>query len=172
MRTLTSIHGCGTNLAHMAHTYTAIEGPPGVFPDDSFIKWQLSTEHPSYSHRAFNVICPPRGRRLKVELSREAEGRRLYGDSNSCARGDRTPATGMAGLLSRPAPSTSSEKCRCRVFWETVRRSVSCWTNRAWSRPRLMLSQLLQSKQQNGAHGECAPPSRRLLDALSRDEDA
>jgi hypothetical protein len=62
----------------------------------------------------------------QVELSREAEGRRLYGDSNSCCRRDRTPATGMAGLLSRPAPGTSSENWRGRVIWEALRRSAGC----------------------------------------------
>ena len=58
------------------------------------------------------------------QLSREAAGRRLYGDSNSCCRGDRTPAMDVSRLLSRPAPSTSSENWRGRVIWEVVRRSA------------------------------------------------
>ena len=33
-----------------------------------------------------------------------------------------------AGLLSRPVPRTSSENWRGRVIWETMRRSVCCWT--------------------------------------------
>ena len=45
----------------------------------------------------------------QVELSRALALRRLYGDSNSRWRGNRTPATGMTGLLSRHVTTASSE---------------------------------------------------------------